>query len=220
MFVIFAKEANEAVVFARGPSAWFHVIRWDTSQDKFEPGAWIRGCIYPERCDLSPDGQLLLYFVHQGRRSKTSYTCAWTGISRSPWLNALGLWPWGGTWGGGGHFEGNRKVVLAAGCEWQTHPDHIPQGLEIGFGSVKRQASSGEVKGADWSGRDQRGRLIVAANGQLCWQRENQTSRVLADFNGNKPEPKEAPRWAVGPLLDKRGKNVDGRFVRHQRKDT
>jgi hypothetical protein len=66
LFVIFANAANEAVIFRRGPAQWYHLIRWDTRNDEFHPGAWIRGRIYPERCDLSPDGELLLYFVHQG----------------------------------------------------------------------------------------------------------------------------------------------------------
>lgn len=208
LFVIFAKEADEAVVFARGPSEWFHVIRWDTRHDKFEPGAWIRGKIYPERCDLSPDGRLLLYFVHQGQRHSTSYTSAWTGVSRSPWLTALALWPWGSTWGGGGHFEDNRKVVLASGCECNAHPDHLPIGLNVSWGSNKRNASSNEVDGAEWSGRDQRGRLIFAKNGCLYWQRNSSAVSVLADFNGDKPDPQPAPDWATRPLIDKRGKNV------------
>ncbi|MCH8620434.1 hypothetical protein [Undibacterium sp. TS12] len=72
LFAIFAREAPVAAIFARGPTSWFHVIRWDTRHDSFESGAWIRGRIYPERCDLSPDGELLLYFVHQGRKYRTS----------------------------------------------------------------------------------------------------------------------------------------------------
>jgi len=93
LFVIFAREAHEAVIFRRGPSAWFHIIRWDTKSDTFYPGAWLKGRIYPEKCDLSPDGELLLSFIHQGRNLRTDYTDAWSSISRSPWLHALGLWP-------------------------------------------------------------------------------------------------------------------------------
>lgn len=197
---IFATEADEAVVFARGPSGWFHVIRWDTRHDKFESGAWIRGKIYPERCDLSPDGRLLLYFVHQGRRAGTPYSSAWTGVSRTPWLTALALWPWGSTWGGGGHFEGNRKVVLAARCEFKPHPEHLPVGLEVGWGSTRRHESGTEVAGAEWSGRDQRGRLVFAKGGCLHWQRDAGSAPVLADFNGDRPDPRPAPAWAVRPL--------------------
>ena len=95
IFVIPATEADVGVVFRRGPSAWYHLLKWDMAHDKFEPGVWLRGRIYPEKCDVSPDGALLLYLVHQGRRIGTSYTDAWTGVSRVPWITALALWPWG-----------------------------------------------------------------------------------------------------------------------------
>jgi hypothetical protein len=65
LFVIFAERAHEAVIFRRGPSRWHHVIRWNTKDDTFFRGAWFKGRIYPEKCDLSPDGDLLLYFAHQ-----------------------------------------------------------------------------------------------------------------------------------------------------------
>ncbi|MFZ6657112.1 hypothetical protein [Undibacterium sp. TJN19] len=200
LFIIFAKNAHVAAIFARGPTNWFHVIRWDTRNDTFESGAWICGRLYPERCDLSQDGELLLYFVHQGRRSRTSYTSAWTGISRLPWLHALGLWPQGDTWGGGGHFETNRRISLAAGSLQQPHPEHIPYGLEVNYGSRERRSSSKEVAGATWSGRDQSKRLIFTANGKVHWQRDEQTVQVLTDFNDDKPAPCEAPAWARRPL--------------------
>ena len=191
-----------AAIFARGPTSWFHVIRWDTRHDSFESGAWIRGRIYPERCDLSPDGELLLYFVHQGRKYRTSYTSAWTGLSRLPWLHALGLWPQGHTWGGGGHFEANRQICLAVGHLAQPHPEHVPHGLDVFNGGGQRQLISHEVAGAEWSGRDQNRRLIFAADGKLHWQRDDGTVQVLADFNGDKPDPREAPAWARRPLTD------------------
>ncbi|MBI3729628.1 MAG: hypothetical protein HY254_15010 [Burkholderiales bacterium] len=202
LFVIFAKEAHVAAIFARGPTNWFHMIRWDTRNDTFESGAWIRGRLYPERCDLSPDGELLLYFAHQGRRSRTSYTSAWTGLSRLPWLHALGLWPQGHTWGGGSYFITNRIISLATGFGSQSHPEHIPDGLDVFYGSGERKSSSNEVADAEWSGRDQSNRLIFTANGKLHWQRDDQTVQVLADFNSDKPIPCEAPAWAKQSLTD------------------
>lgn len=202
LFVIFAKEAHVAAIFARRPTHWFHVIRWDTSNDTFESGAWIRGRLYPERCDLSPDGELLVYFAHQGRRRRTSYTSAWTGVSRMPWLHALGLWPQGHTWGGGGYFVANRCVSLATGRQYIAHPDHIPHGLDVFYGGGEHQSSSNEVAGAEWSGRDQNKRLVFTANGKLYWQRDDQTVQVLADFNGDKPDPREAPEWAKRQLTE------------------
>ena len=65
LFVIPARDVAKAVIIRRGPSAWHHLIAWDTKRDVFEHGAWFRGRIYPERCDLSPDGELFLYFALQ-----------------------------------------------------------------------------------------------------------------------------------------------------------
>lgn len=202
LFVIFAKEAHVAAIFARGPSNWFHVIRWDTSKDSFEPGAWMRARLYPQRCDLSPDGELLLYFVLQARPWRTNYKSSWTAVSRLPWLHALGLWPEGGTWGGGGYFITNRVISLATGFGSPAHPDHIPHGLDVFYGGGEHQSSSNEVAGAEWSGRDQSNRLVFTANGKLHWQRDDQTVQVLADFNGVKPDPRDAPEWAKRSLVD------------------
>jgi hypothetical protein len=51
-------------VLRRGPS---HVGRWDLARGTYEPGAWIRANLYPQRCDLSPDGRWLCYFTLKGR---------------------------------------------------------------------------------------------------------------------------------------------------------
>jgi hypothetical protein len=160
LFVIFAKSAHEAVIFRRGPTTWCHVIRWNTQNDTFYRGAWFKGRIYPEKCDLSPDGELLLYFVHQGSRLLTNYTDAWTAISRTPWLTAIGLWPQGTTYGGGGRFTGNRSAIIRG--QLSAHPDHPGAGISIAFGDVPHHVSSEEVEGSDWSGRDQNGRLVFS----------------------------------------------------------
>ena len=39
-----------------------HVSR-DLEAPAYEPGAWLRGTIYPQRCDLSPDGRWFAYFA-------------------------------------------------------------------------------------------------------------------------------------------------------------
>jgi hypothetical protein len=54
------------------------------ANDIVEAGAWFKGSLYPEKCDLSPDGTLLLYFVLQGSRVQTSYSHDWTAVSRAP----------------------------------------------------------------------------------------------------------------------------------------
>ena len=51
---------------ATSPSGWGHVGRWDIAARRYEPGSWLHGTLYPERCDLSPDGRYLCYFALKG----------------------------------------------------------------------------------------------------------------------------------------------------------
>lgn len=198
LFVIFAQDAHEAVIFRRGPARWCHVIRWNTRDDTFHGGAWLKGRIYPEKCDLSPDGELLLYFVHQGHRLHTNYTDAWTAISRTPWLTAIGLWPQGTTYGGGGRFTDNRSAILRA--DGNAHPNHPGSGIYVTSGDAAYHVSSNEVEGSEWSGRDQDGRLVFTLNGLLMHRPAAGDDICLADFNGYTPDPQPAPPSAGRPL--------------------
>lgn len=133
--MILAREAKTAVIFRRGPSKWTQLIQWDTQSDSFTYGHWFKGRIYERRCDLSPDGKLLLYFVskHTHQQNQETYTTAWTAISKLPWLTALTLWPKGDTWGGGGHFVDAKTVALDHGMnQLQTHVKHpAPRWLKV-----------------------------------------------------------------------------------------
>jgi hypothetical protein len=205
LHVVLAREAPVAVILRRGPSAWYQVILWHTDRDRFEDGAWFKGRLYEERCDLSPDGQLFLYFALQGARWRTSYKGTWTAVSRPPWLHALVLWPQGDTWGGGGRFIGKRKVALFTGLPLATHPDHPLVGLEAvnatgtiaGPSSFLRTAT--RDRDAEWSGRDQAGEEVFTSKGRL-FRRRRGRDLELADFRGRTPDPQPAPDWATAPL--------------------
>jgi hypothetical protein len=118
LFGIVATEAPVVAVLRRGPSAWCHVARWWVDGDiRYEPGAWLHGTIYPQRCDLSPDGRYLCWFtLHPGASWPLGAT--YVAVSRLPWLTALVAWGTGGTWTRGLHFvpTGTGTVVDA--------PDH------------------------------------------------------------------------------------------------
>ncbi len=129
MFVLLARQANVGVILRRGPTKWFHVTLWDTQKDAFEGGQWFRGRIYPERCDVSPDGKLFLYFAGKFRQRDVArgYGTTWTAVSRPPYLTALALWPIGDTWGGGGVFLDDRTVLISTSSPSfgaRNHPDH------------------------------------------------------------------------------------------------
>ena len=108
LYAIFARQADRAVLFRRGPSKQVLLIAWDTATDTFDEGQWFKGRIYERRCDLSPDGALLVYFAASQKQPYFS----WTAITRPPFLTALAMWPKGDAWGGGGLFRSSNELAL------------------------------------------------------------------------------------------------------------
>jgi hypothetical protein len=90
-------------VFRRGPTEWSHVGRWDLEAGRYEPGAWLRGRIFPRRSDVSPDGRFLCYFAHKPTAT-WEHGDAYVAVSKLPWLAALHAFATCGTWTRGYHF--------------------------------------------------------------------------------------------------------------------
>jgi hypothetical protein len=122
------------VLLQRGPTQWVRLIRWDTSDDRFESGPWFHGRIYERRCDLSPNGELFVYLASKRnwRPRADEYTDTWTALSRPPQLKAIALWPKGHAWDGGGWFKTDAELRLNECGAPPTHPDHpIPRKLRV-----------------------------------------------------------------------------------------
>ena len=96
--VLLAQASDVAVILRRGPSKQVLMIRWARDTDRFYLGQWFKGRVYECRCDLSPDGEQLIYFAANQREPHFS----WTAVSRPPYFTALAYWPKGDCWGGGG----------------------------------------------------------------------------------------------------------------------
>ncbi len=113
LFVLLAREAPVGVILRRGPTDWVQLIHWDTKRDIFTPGQWFHGRVYVEKCDLSPDGSLLIYFASKySRASIREGKSVWTAVSKPPYFTALKIWFQDGTYGGGGLFEDENQVWL------------------------------------------------------------------------------------------------------------
>jgi hypothetical protein len=125
-----AREAPIAVVLRRGPSAWARLSLWHTQSDTIEHGQWIKGRVYPRRCDV-PDGSLFAYFVHKASGWNELKTDSWAAVSRPPHFTALAVWASGTTYHAGGFFESRRalRFVACHGCE----PDRgtVPRWLSL-----------------------------------------------------------------------------------------
>ena len=103
LFGIAAAEAAVVAVIRRGPSDWSHIGAWRTDTDTYEPGAWLRGTIYPQKCDLSADGR---WFAYSAMKQPGDWPAGavYEAVSRLPWLKALAAWGSGTTYTRGIHF--------------------------------------------------------------------------------------------------------------------
>ena len=104
LFGIPAAEAPVVAVLRRGPSDWFQLGKWSIDKMTYEPGAWLHGRVYPQRCDLSPDGR---YFVYLAFKPDSTWAVGSTynAVSKLPWLHALAAWATVGTWSSGDVFH-------------------------------------------------------------------------------------------------------------------
>jgi hypothetical protein len=104
----------------------------------------------------------------------------------------LGLWPQGTTYGGGGRFVDDRHIVLRA-MSGPAHPDHPGTRLHVDFGNAPLHASTNEVEGCDWSGRDHAGKLVFAKGGRIFRRSSAGKDRELIDLSELLPDPRPAP---------------------------
>lgn len=146
IFGIPATRAPVVAVLTRGPTEWAHVGRWDLERGTFESGAWLHGVLYPQRCDLSPDGRWLAYFTHH---PSAQWELGWTyeAISRLPWLTALAAWATDGTWSHGIEFTEDAD-------RWEpSDPDHGDVApLRGRFGLLHRRVYAFPVeRGRGWA---------------------------------------------------------------------
>ena len=176
MFVLLAKQASVGVILRRGPSRWWHVTLWDTAQDSFESGQWFRGRIYPEKCDVSPDGKLLIYLAWKSQFTDRTavYNPPWIAVSRPPYLTALALWRASGAEGGRGIFLDSRSVLIEAnGREHPGHPFgplHVVEYSSLTADDPLHNAVPGWGNG--WAGTDEAqrktsGALILARDSKM-----------------------------------------------------
>jgi len=111
IFCIPDPASRVAAVVEKRNHKWWRLGRWDLSTGVYEGGAWFRGSLYPQRCDLSPSGRWFSYFtLNYGSDWAPSPT--YNAISRLPWLKALAAWKESGTWSRGYHFVSDTD-------EWQ-----------------------------------------------------------------------------------------------------
>ncbi len=191
LYALTARKARTAVIFRRGPSKRVALVKWDMARDQFTVGQWLHGRIYERRCDLSPSGELLVYFAANWKSGRGS----WTAISRPPNLTALAMWPKGDAWGGGGLFESERRLAL-------NHPEGQTE-LAEGFQLPK---SFGVVPFGERPGRGEDDPIAVVRDRRdgwrrirtATWKKNRRGSPIWYSAEGGEVHAQSAPGTKVG----------------------
>ncbi len=112
IFGIVARSSPSVLIFRRGPSAWFHLLRWRTDKNTLEPGVWVRKKLYTERCDFSDDGKYLTYALGTAREM---FYLLQVGLCKAPphdRLHTQHNWVEGVPFCGGWYFRGERELFV------------------------------------------------------------------------------------------------------------
>jgi hypothetical protein len=96
----------------------------------YEGGAWLHGRLYPQRCDVSPDGRYLSYLALVGHADWAAGV-TYVAVSRLPWLTALAAWATDGTWSRGAHFAPVGRWELADPDEGDVGPLRRRHGMAV-----------------------------------------------------------------------------------------
>ena len=103
-----AKEAPIVAILQRKRAKLYHIITVDTEKYLVQEGSWFRGRLREMKCDISFDGEFMVYLAMGSRGD------AWSGLCRLPWLKTLVEGENPGTAWGGGYFP-DRKVLITNG---------------------------------------------------------------------------------------------------------
>jgi len=191
-------------VLRRGPSDWVHVGRWDLATMTYEAGAWLHGTVYPQRCDVSPDGRYLSYLAlvgHAGWSAGTTYVA----VSRLPWLTALAAWGTDGTWSRGAHFAPIGTWELGGPDEGDVEPLRRRHGMAVSTAetfAVERRTGWSEAPGTPprsphdvWD--EKRADQVVMSRRGVRDGRDLTVSGGAAAFRGGPPHWWGPARYAL-----------------------
>ena len=185
-----ARKSPYVVVLRRKPSQCFHVVRWNTDTDELEYGSWFTGKLYPLRCDVSFDGQWMVYLA-LGASGET-----WNGVCRLPFLKTVAEGSNLGTWYGGGYWKDRKTLCLN---HWRPDSGSVPfsiRAYDSEFGGedfgvfFPRLKRDGWVRRGDHFGVEQRirpaSKYMVKCIGDDGWENRpsNRHPTMVAKYIG------------------------------------
>lgn len=101
------------MLIVRGRGGWSRLALWRLDEDRVETGPPLRARIWERKCDLAPDGALLLYAARGHGPDLRPGESGWTAVSRPPAATADLFAAFATTYGGGGLFAGPKRLWIA-----------------------------------------------------------------------------------------------------------
>jgi len=222
LFVYMARDSRNAVILRKecsGKPLQWQMLKWNTHTDQVVRGQWLKGKIQPKCCDLSPNGELFIYYCW--RRKRNVETQEWTAISRPPYFTAVGFWDLRGIhYYGGGKFLSDTEVcryvidAYIADTTICTKPPKIEvHTFTINLNATDRKKKPNNViipenvlpslaQSSDYRGYDQRGRVVYTQGLRLYVAKETEdgkivNSRLLLDLTNETFTKVAPPTWAT-----------------------
>lgn len=112
VYLVHRPDSEFVLVLRRGPSQFVGLFGWNRITNKITEGQWLKGVIFPRRCDISPNGNHIIYFASNYAKANQETPATWTVVSYFPYLKALDFWAKGDSWNGGGLFYSNKNYLL------------------------------------------------------------------------------------------------------------
>lgn len=137
LFLYPASNSPLALVIRRGPSKCWHFLLWNRKDHSVTPGSWFNGMIYPNRCDLSPRGDLMIILAYRGGGDPV----AWTALCRPPSVKAVAFWPQRSGRVGGGYFDGRLPVAWINMNAVGHEPPELREPLPVEFGYQEEEGT-------------------------------------------------------------------------------
>jgi len=109
LHLFFATETHSAVILLRKSRRLYRMVLWNHHIDSFTDGQWLKKEMYPDACQISPDGRHFLFTVISQHPNAAAFP-SYTAISTPPYFTAHMLFP--NTYGYGPTFLGNDLVLL------------------------------------------------------------------------------------------------------------
>ena len=113
-----AEQKNKIVFLYRRSNkvTYLALLDYQGKKESIQIGSRFYGRIYPNRCDISPDGRYFLYFaMGKSQQQYNQKLYCWTGICNPPDIKAELLFAHNDTWGGGGRFLDEKTIFISRG---------------------------------------------------------------------------------------------------------